>query len=381
LTITPTNDPEPALRPAIERAILGILAEAEALDVAAQRIVAAIGSEIGWQACSLLVVDEASQMLHACATWQAPELKGEDFERQTRQIRFARGVGLPGRAWDSGEPQWISDLADDPNFPRSASASKAGLHSGCGIPLRGGGRMVGVLEIFNLRVLEPQQELLGVLTAVAPEIGAYVDRQQAERALRRSEELKAAILESAFDSMIGMDHEGRVIEFNHTAEQTFGYSRADAIGAPLEELIIPPRLRERHRRGLARYVATGEGLLVDRGPVELTGMRADGTEFPVELVLTRIGDSEPPAFSAAVRDISERKLAEKRATRLSAIVESTHDAIVAADPSGKIVIWNRGAQRMYGYTPEEAIGRPMSLIVPPERGDEIARRGRCAAAS
>ena len=360
------------MRPAIDRAMLSILADAEALELAAPRIVASVGVAMGWHATSLLLVGEGAQMLHAAATWHAPTVEGEEFERQTRQIRFGRGVGLPGRAWDSGEPQWISDLTDDPNFPRSAAAAKAGLHTGCGVPLPGRGGVVGVLEAFHREVLDPQPEVIDALAGMAPELGAYVERQQAEQALRRSEELRAAILESAFDAVIGMDHEGRVIEFNRTAERMFGYDRADAIGARLAELVIPPRLRKRHHRGVARYVATGEGLLVGRGPIELTAMRADGSEFPVELVLTRIGDSDPPAISAAVRDISERKLADQRATRLAGIVESTHDAIVVADPDGTIVIWNRGAQRMYGHTAQEAIGRPMSLIVPPERVDEIA---------
>jgi PAS domain S-box-containing protein len=372
LTITPANEPTVALRLAIDRAILSILADAEGLEVAAPRIVAAVGVEIGWHASSLLLVGEGAQMLYAAAIWQSPGVRGEEFQRQTAQIRFGQGVGLPGRAWDSGQPQWIPDITEDPNFPRSAAASKAGLHTGCAVPLRGGGRVVGVLEAFHQKTLDPQPGVIEALAGVAPEIGAYIERQQSEQALRRSEELKAAILESAFDAVIGMDHEGRVIEFNRTAERMFRYDRADALGAPLAELIVPPRLRERHRRGVARYIATGEGLLVGRGPVELTAMRADGSEFPVELVLTRIGESEPPAFSAAVRDISERKRADQRATRLAAIVGTTHDAVVAADPAGTIVIWNRGAEKMYGHTAEEAIGRPMSLIVPPERVEEIA---------
>ena len=373
MTTTPANEPTAALRPAIDRAVLGILADAEPLEQAAPRIVAAVGAAIGWHAASLLLVADDAQMLYAAAHWQAPGVEGGDFERQTGQIRFGQGVGLPGRVWDSGEPQWISDLTADPNFPRSAAAAKAGLHTGCAVALSWGGGVVGVLEIFHQETLDLRPEVVDALAGVAPEIGAYIERQHAEQALRRSEELRAAILESAFDALIGMDHEGRVIEFNRTAERMFGYDRADALGAPLAELIIPPRLRERHKRGVARYVATGEGLIVGRGPIELTAIRADGSEFQVELVLTRIGDSEPPAISAAVRDISERKLADQRATRLAGIVESTHDAVVAADPDGTIVIWNRGAERMYGHRPEEAIGRSMGLIVPPERVEEIAQ--------
>ena len=87
--------------------------------------------------------------------------------------------------------------------------------------------------------------------------------------------------------MITIDHRGRVIEFNPAAERTFGYSSEEAIGREMAELIIPPSLRARHRAGFSRLLATGQARIVDQR-LELLGMRSDGSEFPVELTITRI---------------------------------------------------------------------------------------------
>src|SRR5256712_7530164 len=126
--------------------------------------------------------------------------------------------------------------------------------------------------------------------------------------LRESEARRAAILDTALDSVIAMDHEGRIVDFNPAAEQTFGYRRDEVIGKTLAETIVPPSLRESHRRGLARYLETGDGPVLGRR-IELTGLRKDGTEFPVELAITRI-EGEPPAFVGFARDISARKQLE-----------------------------------------------------------------------
>src|SRR3989475_4854800 len=123
--------------------------------------------------------------------------------------------------------------------------------------------------------------------------------------LRESEARRAAILDTALDSVIAMDHEGRIVDFNPAAERTFGYRRDEVIGRTLAETIIPPSLRDSHRRGLARYLETGEGPILGRR-IELTGVRKDGSEFPVELAITRIA-GEPPAFVGFARDISSQK--------------------------------------------------------------------------
>src|SRR5207245_730366 len=105
--------------------------------------------------------------------------------------------------------------------------------------------------------------------------------------LRQSERRKGAILDTALDAILTIDHRGFITEFNRAAESMFGYGRDEAVGREMAELIIPPALRAQHREGLERYLRTGEGRIVDRR-VEMNAVRKDGTEFPVEISVTRI---------------------------------------------------------------------------------------------
>jgi PAS domain S-box-containing protein len=152
------------------------------------------------------------------------------------------------------------------------------------------------------------------------------EQRQAQLALRQSEARKTAILDTALDCIITIDHEGRVVEFNPAAERTFGHRRADVLGRQMAELIVPPPLREQHYRGLAHYLATGEGPVLDKR-VEMTALRADGTEFPVELAVTRISAEGPPLFTAYLRDITGRKRAEQ-ASRFLADASKSLAALV-----------------------------------------------------
>jgi PAS domain S-box-containing protein len=125
-----------------------------------------------------------------------------------------------------------------------------------------------------------------------------------------------AMLEAALDAVVTMDARGRVSGWNHAAEATFGYSASEAIGRDMAELIVPPALRGAHRRGLARFLETGRPVVLDRR-LELTGMHRDGTEFPVELTITRIALPGPPTFTGYLRDITARTQADQelRASR------------------------------------------------------------------
>ncbi len=135
------------------------------------------------------------------------------------------------------------------------------------------------------------------------------DSNLATARLRRSEARNAAILATSLDCIVAIDAESRVVEWNSAAEKTFLYSRDEAVGRPLFELIIPPALREAHRIGMAHYLETGEGPVLGHR-IEMPALKADGTEIPVEVAIQRIEGSEPAAFSATLRDIGDRKAAE-----------------------------------------------------------------------
>ncbi len=137
------------------------------------------------------------------------------------------------------------------------------------------------------------------------------ERQRTEVALRESQERNLAIVNTALDGIISMDHEGQIVDFNAAAERIFGYHKHEVVGVDMADLLIPPSLRERHRQGLARYLATSEAPLLGQR-IEMTALRAGGTEFPVELSITRSGSSHPPTFTGFVRDISDRKQSEKK---------------------------------------------------------------------
>jgi PAS domain S-box-containing protein len=140
-----------------------------------------------------------------------------------------------------------------------------------------------------------------------------------ERELKRSEARKTAILNSALDCIVTIDHEGRITEFNPAAERTFGYKRDAVLGEKLSGIIIPPSLRDQHERGLTRYLATGHAPVIGRR-MEMIAMRADGSEIPVELAITRIPCDGPPSFTGYLRDITERRRSEEELRRSEAFL-------------------------------------------------------------
>src|SRR5207244_2199584 len=111
--------------------------------------------------------------------------------------------------------------------------------------------------------------------------------------------------------IITMGADGRVREFNPAAERVFGFTREEAVGQELAELIIPPRMRERHRQGLARYLKTGEGPVLGKR-IEIAGLRRDRSEILVELAITTSQIDSAPVFTAYLRDITERVRAARR---------------------------------------------------------------------
>jgi PAS domain S-box-containing protein len=206
------------------------------------------------------------------------------------------------------------------------------------------------------------RDMAGKIVGTASIGEDVTERKHAEARVRESEERMRSILESALDCVITMDDQGNVVEFNPAAEKTFGYTRDEAIGQLLGDLIIPPALRERHRRGFKHYLATNKSSVLGKR-VELTGMRRDNSEFPLELSITRMGSQEPPMFTGFIRDITERKQAENRLREQARLLDLAQDAIMVRNMEDRIEYWNHGAENLYGWNAVEIQGKQASTFL------------------
>jgi PAS domain S-box-containing protein len=275
----------------------------------ARDLLASVAAALGWHAANIWLVDDEASVLRCVEVWTAEAVPGSgDFERASLALTLSRGIGLPGRVWRDREPRWITDVVDDPNFPRAAVAEQSGLHAAMALPIiADDGELRGVVEFFRTEAGEVEEDTARTSLAIGRQVGRLIEWKAAEAATRWSEARKSAILSAALDAVITIDHAGRVTEWNDAAERIFGYPRTEVLGVELAQLIVPPTLRDAHRAALERYIAgaPASGRLIG-ARTELPARRADGSEFPVELTLTRVELPGPPIVTAFVRDISDR---------------------------------------------------------------------------
>src|SRR5262245_37938352 len=306
----------------VEHAVAQILAEADRPVEVYAAVLEAIGGSLGWELGAVWEVGPDDERLRCVCTWHAGD-GAREFEALSERIVLSPNEGLPGQVFARGMPIWITDAPEDANFPRANAARRAGLHAAFGFPLQSPKGVLGVVELFSRELREPDEQLLETMKVIGARIGQFVARRQAEAEVRASESRLSAMLESALDAVVTMDARGRVLGWNHAAETTFGYTAAEAVGSDMADLIVPGSLRAQHRKGLAAFLETGPAAIPHRRR-QLTGMHRDGTEFPVELTITRIGLPGPPTFTGYLRDITDRKraAAELQASR-ARLVEAT----------------------------------------------------------
>jgi PAS domain S-box-containing protein len=203
-------------------------------------------------------------------------------------------------------------------------------------------------------------------------------RDISDRRVLESAQYLAAIVENSDDAIASIDLDGRILSWNDAATRMYGYTADEATGQPIEIVIPDDPERRQEELGIRARIARGERIEHN----ETERRRKDGTRFPVSLSISPVRDAFDRIVAAATsaRDISQRRVLES-AQHQAAIVENSDDAIVSKDLDGRILSWNDAATRMYGYTAEEAIGRPIDIVIPddPERRqEELGIRARIA---
>ena len=196
------------------------------------------------------------------------------------------------------------------------------------------------------------------------------------------------LLETLPDAVIAVDRGGTIIQVNSQAQELFGYTRSELIGQKVE-VLVPESYRRQHHQHREGFAQTPKTRRMG-AELDLYGRRRNGSQFPVEISLSPVSTENGTFVLSAIRDISDRKrIAEelrraneelhRRTTeqlgeyrsRLALIIDSSEDAIISKDLDGTITSWNKGAEHIYGYTPEEVLGKHISLLVPSDRPDEI----------
>ena len=200
--------------------------------------------------------------------------------------------------------------------------------------------------------------------------------------------LSSDLLETLPDAIVAVDRDGTIVQVNSQAQELFGYDRDELIGQKVE-MLVPETYRRKHHHHRQNFAETPKTRRMG-SDWDLYGRRRNGSEFPVEISLSPLSMENGAFVLSAIRDISERKriaeelrraneelhrrtaeqLGEYR-SRLASIVDSSEDAIIGKGLDGTITSWNKGAERIYGYTPEEVVGKHISLLTPNDRADEI----------
>ncbi|MGI8573545.1 MAG: PAS domain-containing protein, partial [Solirubrobacteraceae bacterium] len=181
--------------------------------------------------------------------------------------------------------------------------------------------------------------------------------------------LHEAVLEAAHNVYVAIDEHGVITAWNRVAERIFGVPKSAALGTEMAPLIMPERYREAHHAGIARYLEQREGRVIG-SRLELAALRADGSEFPIEMTITAAEHEGRVSFHAFITDVSERHARERELRLIATVVKQSAEAMIVKAADGTIIEWNPGAERLYGYSAAEVIGRPISVIVPPERSGE-----------
>ncbi len=177
------------------------------------------------------------------------------------------------------------------------------------------------------------------------------------------------LLDAAPDPIVIVNEAGAIVHVNSRIEELLGYARSELLGERVE-ILIPARFAITHRVHRGNYIAEPTVRRMGSG-LELWARRKDGTEVPVEISLAPLETADGLLVSAALRDVTARRVTEQKNRELAAILESAADAVIGWSLDGKVTTWNRGAERIYGYAAEEMIGQPYDILVPPGHRSEL----------
>ena len=287
----------------VQFAVTRPLANAATWAEAAPQVLQGICETLGWSVGEFWAVDREANVLRLECSWYRPSKDVAAFEADSRELTFARGVGLVGRVWATARATSIENVTDDRDSTRSAAALSAGLQARFAFAVTNGRKVTGVIALFSNQRHSPDRATLRVMADIGSQIGHFIERRRAEEELRRSGERIRAILDNVADGIITVDERLVIRSYNPAAERLFGYSPEEVIDRDFARLIADS-LRGEIKPQLRAYLRAQQGLF-EMGSHETSGLKKDGSVFPLEFNVGRLGPQR--LVIGSLRDFSERK--------------------------------------------------------------------------
>jgi len=288
------------------------VSEAEDLHSALEVVLRKVCESTGWLLGQAWMQGETDRIECVPAThMHSSGLEG--FRKASLEMTFAPGTGLPGKAWLTKKPLWISDVTHEGNFPRSSMAKKVGLQAGLAVPVTAGGIVIAVLEFFVREPRDEDERLVKVVSSVAAQLGSVIQRKRAEAALRRSENQLRAIIDAEPECVKIVAADGTLVQMNAAGLAMIEASRPEqVIGKPVWGLLMP-EYREPFR-AFSEKVLQGE-----KGEMEFEIVGLKGTHRWLESHAVSLPNEQggPPFLLSITRDVSERKQVERRLKQLA----------------------------------------------------------------
>jgi len=198
------------------------LVSSTSLAEAAPKVLAAVCTALGWTTGALWIIDEDGVELRCVEFWHTPGMAVAHFREICRSMRFAPGIGLPGRVLATGKAMWIADVAFDGNFPRASFAAQDGLHAAFAFPIVDGARVLGVAEFFSSSIEEPDRQLLDLMDTLGRLLGQFIARTNAERVLEQEGAFLTALLDNITEGIVACDERGMLTVFNKATRELHG---------------------------------------------------------------------------------------------------------------------------------------------------------------
>jgi len=343
------------LRFHIQYAISRIVSEATSVTDAAPRLLRALCEPLECELGEMWVPDHNGDHLTLLDCWSQEASELLEFAFASRQFTFYPDAGLPGRIWKSRQPAWIPNLANDSNFLRASLARTAGFTSGFGFPALVGDQTVAVLVIFSREARERDEDLLRVTLSLGDQIGQFIERQQAEEALRVSEDKFSKAFRSSPDAfIIGRQADGMILDVNERWTEMLGYARDEAVGRTVSELRIYKDDRDRTQL-LSLVRAHGSAR-----DVEIDCRRKSGEIRNASISTEPIVVSDEPCLLLILRDITERKRTEEALRRNEQTLRESHARI--EDLVGRLIVAQEEERKLLARELHDDVNQQLAVL-------------------